>query len=157
MRRIAALALAGLLSAGVMHAALPALVPTPTPSPTPTPTPTVEKEGKIQGYAQKRPQGGWIGLEIKDSNFRLTFYNDKKKPIPADRTSATLKWSVHYQPNPERTELLPTDNPAVLASAYSVRAPYLFKLHVNLFAEGLTEPETYIIDIALDSAPADAP
>jgi hypothetical protein len=157
MRRIVALALAGLLSAGVVHAALPALVPTPTPTPSPTPSPTVEKEGKILGYAVKRPQGGWIGLEIKDSNFRLTFYNDKKKPIPADRSSATLKWSVHYQPNPERTELLPTDNPAVLASAYSVRAPYLFKLHVTLLADGLPDPETYIIDVALDGAPDSAP
>lgn len=156
MRRIAALALAGLLSCGVVHAALPALVPTPTPTPTPTPSPT-EKEGKIAGYAQKRPQGGWIGLEIKDSTFRLTFYNDKKKPIPADRSSAVLRWSVHYQPNAEHTELVPTDNPAVLASAYPVRAPYLFKLHVTLLADGLAEPEIYIIDVALDSGPADAP
>jgi hypothetical protein len=157
MRRIAALALAGLLCCGVLHAALPALVPTPTPTPTPTPSPTQEKEGKIAGYAHKRPQGGWIGLEIKDSTFRMTFYNDKKKPIPADRSSAALKWSVHYQPNPEHTELQPTDNPAVLASAYSVRAPYLFKLHVTLLADGLAEPETFIIDFALDSAPGDAP
>jgi hypothetical protein len=157
MRRIAALALAGLLCSGALHAALPALIPTPTPTPTPTPSPTVEKEGKILGYAKMRPQGGWIGLEIKDSNFRLTFYNDKKKPVPADRSSAALRWSVHYQPNPERTELLPTDNPAVLASSYPVKAPYLFKVHVALLADGLPEPETYIFDVALDSAPAGAP
>ncbi|HEY1848005.1 MAG TPA: hypothetical protein VGG37_02310, partial [Opitutaceae bacterium] len=35
-----------------------------------------EKEGTIEGTAIKRTVGdGWLGLQLKDGTFRLTFYN----------------------------------------------------------------------------------
>ena len=73
----------------------------------------------------RAPQGGWLGVEVADRTFRITFYNEKKKPVAADATSAILRWPVHYQPNDERTELLPTDDPAVLASPYAVKGPLI--------------------------------
>ncbi|HEY5228571.1 MAG TPA: hypothetical protein VIJ19_08515 [Opitutaceae bacterium] len=105
-----------------------------------------EKEGTIAGFAIKRADSGWLGLELKDSLFRMTFYNDKKKPVPADRPSAVVWWSVHYQPNPERTELTPADDPAVLASAYIVKDPHVFKLHITLIKPGTTDVESYVVD-----------
>jgi hypothetical protein len=86
-------------------------------------------------------------LELVDQAFRLTFYNAKKHPVAADKTSAVLWWPVHYQPNNERTELTPSDNPAVLASPYSVRPPYSFKLHISLLADGV-DPEDYVLDFS---------
>ena len=105
-----------------------------------------DKEGVILGTAIKRDASGWLGLELKGGTFQITFYNDKKKPVAADRSSAVLRWSVHYQPNPERTELVPTGDPSVLASSYQVKAPYAFKLHISLLAEGNSEVEGYVVD-----------
>ena len=92
-----------------------------------------------------RPQGGFLGVELKDNSFQITFYDAKKHPVAADRTSAILRWSVHYQPNDERTELVPTGNPAVLGNDYAVKPPYNFRLHVTLLGGGTDEPETYLV------------
>jgi len=124
MKRIVLLAFAGLLLQAT-HALADA----------PTPTPTEEKEGVISGTAIKRANGGWLGIEIKDQNFWLTFYNEKKKPVAADASAAVLWWPVNYQPNPERTELTSSSNPAVLASAYAVKPPYSFILHITLLTD----------------------
>jgi len=136
MKRTAALACTGLLLAAVCGAA-----------PRPTPVPTEEKEGTIAGIAVSRPQGGWLGVEIQDRTFRITFYNEKRKPVAADATSAILRWPVHYQPNDERIQLLPADDPSVLASPYVVKGPLAFKLHITLLNEGKPDAaESYVID-----------
>ncbi|HXQ81063.1 MAG TPA: hypothetical protein VN775_07115 [Opitutaceae bacterium] len=137
MNRIALLALAGLALTAPGKAA-----PRPTPAPTPT-----EEEGTVSGTPVARSQGGWLGVEVTDRTFKITFYNEKKKPVPADVSSAVLRWPVHYQPNDERTQLLPTDDPAVLASPYAVKGPLAFKLRITLLTEGKPDAvETYVID-----------
>jgi hypothetical protein len=123
----------------------------------PTPTPTEEPMGTISGTAIQRAHGGWLGIELKDQNFWLTFYNDKKKPVAADATAAVLWWPVNYQPNNERVELTPSSVPSVLTSAQVIKPPYSFKLHITLLTDAGTgappqpgsaapEPESYIID-----------
>jgi hypothetical protein len=107
-----------------------------------------DKEGTIAGTPIKRTGEGWLGIEIKGGTFQLTFYNDKKKPIPADKSSAVLRWPVHYQPNDERTELTGTDNPAVLGSAYPVKPPYAFKLHIALLSDSNKDVEGYVIEFS---------
>jgi len=94
-----------------------------------------DEVGKIAGVAIARDDG-YIGLQITDDVFVLTFYNAKKKPVPAQASSAVLRWSVHYQPNVERTELLPSGDPAVLTSSYPVRAPHTFIVHILLLFDG---------------------
>ncbi len=137
MKRFVFLMLVGFLTSGACGFAAPA----PTPD-------TDEKEGTIAGTPIQRPQGGWLGLELKDNSFVLTFYNAKKKPIPADKTSAILRWPVHYQPNDERTELTPTDDPAVFSSPYSVKPPHTFILHISLLSDPKEKPESYTIDFS---------
>lgn len=133
MRRLVLLAFAGLALSCLCRAADPA--------------PEDEKEGTVLGTPIARSGGGWLGLEIKDNAFVMTFYNAKKKHTPADASSAVLWWPVHYQPNPERTELVPTGDPAVLASAYSVKAPHTFVLHIVLLFEGKPDQsESYVIN-----------
>ncbi|HZZ20800.1 MAG TPA: hypothetical protein VFE25_15605 [Opitutaceae bacterium] len=107
-----------------------------------------EKEGTIVGMPIKRSGAGWLGLELKDSNFVLTFYNDRKKPVAADRPSAVVWWSVHYQPNAERTELTPGGSPSVLASSYFVKEPHSFKVHMTLLETGTSDVESYVVDFA---------
>jgi hypothetical protein len=148
MKRIAFFALIGLVLPA-FHAA----------ADTPTPTPTEEKEGTISGMGIHRANGGWIGIEVKDQNFLMTFYNEKKKPIAADVAAAVLWWPVQYQPNPERTELTGSSNPDVLASAYVVKPPYSFLLHITLLTDADSgaapsggepppAPESYVINFS---------
>jgi hypothetical protein len=131
-----------LLLAGLALMALPARAAAPLDA-------DDDKEGTISGMALARPQGGFIGVEIKDGSFRITFYNLKKKPTPADKASAVLRWPVHYQPNDERTLLTPGGDPSVLSSAYPVKPPHTFKLHISLLASDPTvEPEGYVVDFS---------
>ncbi len=141
MKRAVFLVFSGLVFSAACALAAPATPAAPTP-------PADEKEGTITGIAIGRPQGGWLGVELKGGAFRITFYNDKKKPTPADKASAVLRWPVHYQPNSERTELLPTDDPAVLASDYPVKSPHSFKLHISLLSGSSSDVESYVIDFA---------
>ena len=108
-----------------------------------------DEMGTISGMPIQRGQGGWLGIEIKNNCFVLTFYNEKKKPTPADASSAIMRWPVHYQPNDERTELLPSADPAVLTSAYAVRPPHSFLLHiVLLFAAKPDASEAYVVNFS---------
>jgi hypothetical protein len=136
MKRVVFMVLAGLLLSTASALAAPD-------------APADEKEGTIAGTPIKREHGGWLGVELKEGTFHLTFYNDKKKPIAADRTSAVFRWPVHYQPNDERTELVGTDNEAILASAYPVKPPYSFKLHIALLGgDQKDDVESYTIDFS---------
>lgn len=135
MKRLVLVAVAGLALCGLCRAADPA------------PDADAEKEGTVAGTPIARPQGGWLGLELKGNSFVMTFYNAKKKPAPADASSAVLWWPVHYQPNPERTELAATGDAAVLASSYSVKAPHTFLLHIVLLFTGKPDAsESYVIN-----------
>jgi hypothetical protein len=162
MKRIVLIAFAGLFLAAVRGSddtPTPTPTPTATPTPTPTPTPTEEKEGKILGTAVARGNGGFLGLEIKDECFVMTFYNAKKKPTPADVASAVMWWAVQYQPNNERVLLVPSDDPAKMSSPQVIRPPYTMKLHITLLSETATgethpggaaaaEPESYVVDFS---------
>ncbi len=119
MKRMVFLLLAGLLLSAAGGFAAPG-------------APADDKEGTIEGTAIQRPQGGWLGVAIKNGCFQLTFYNDKKKPIAADKSSAVFRWAVHYQPNDERTELTPGGDPSILVSSYPVKPPLAFILHIAL-------------------------
>jgi len=111
-------------------------------------TPDKDKEGTVSGIPIERAQGGWLGLELKGGTFQITFYDAKKKPVAADRSSAVLLWQVHYQPNPERTQLLPSGNPAVFTSPYPVKPPHAFKLHITLLTDGSPDVESYVVDFS---------
>ena len=101
----------------------------------------------IPGLTIARTKGGFLGLVLENSNFKLSFYNDKKEPLPVDVTRATARWPVHYSVYDERAVLTPTADKLALASAKFVRPPYQFKLYLTLLAEGSdTAPESYVID-----------
>ncbi len=62
------------------------------------PDPKKKKEepmGVIKGTEIKRANGTYLGLQVINNNFVLTFYDKKKKPAAMDVTRAAARW-----PNP---------------------------------------------------------
>jgi hypothetical protein len=137
MKRLLLLVVASVALAGFSRAA----------DPTPSPTGAKDEMGTIAGIPIQRASG-WLGLELVDNTFKLTFYNEKKKPVAADASSAVMRWAVKYQPNDERTLLTPAGS-SVLASSYVVKPPHAFQLHMTLlFADKPDASEPYLVDFS---------
>lgn len=113
------------------------------------PAPTKKKEdppAKIDGVAISRPNGGFLGLQVLNNNFVLTFYDAKKKKVAPDVARAAFRWPVKYQPGPEQTVLNPSGGFS-LASEKTVRPPLVFIVHISLFVEGNDEAvESYTVN-----------
>ena len=114
-----------------------------------TKTPTKpEPPAKIDGIVLNRPNGGFLGLQLLNSNFKLSFYDAKKKPATVDVARATARWPVHYKIGPdERAVLNPTADGKALTSTWFVRPPHTFKLYLSLLNDGQENAvESYVID-----------
>lgn len=106
------------------------------------------EEPQISGVEIPRPNGAFLGLEIVNNNFVLTFYNAKKEKVAPDVTRATMRWPVKYQPTDERTVLNPGGDGTSLTSPKVVRPPHNFRVFIALFVEGTDSAvETYSIDV----------
>ena len=104
-----------------------------------------EPEPTIPGISVARKNGGFIGIEIADGGFKLSFYDAKKKQVPYDVARATARWNPSYKKGDERRVLNPSGDGKTLTSA-AVRAPYLFKLYVTLLSEDDQAVESFVID-----------
>ncbi len=104
--------------------------------------------GKIDG--QEIPRGGgFLGLQIVNGNFKLTFYDAKKKPTAPDVARAALRWDAKYKVGNERVVLLPAGDGKSMTAAKAIRPPYMFKLFITLIKEGADESapgETLVVD-----------
>ena len=106
-----------------------------------------EPPGKVEGISISRPGGGFLGLQLKNNNFMLTFYDAKKHKVTPDVSLAALRWPVKYQPGPERTVLNPGYDASSLTSPKAIRPPHDFKLYIALLVEGSDKAvESYAID-----------
>lgn len=92
---------------------------------------TEVKMGKIDGLEVARGQT-FLGIQIVNGVFKLTNYDKMKKPVAADFTKVALRWTVNYQPNPERTLLTPSGGVGAFSSEKVVKPPYSFRLFVTL-------------------------
>ncbi len=106
------------------------------------------EEAKIPGLTIPRAKGGFLGLVVTETNnFKLSFYDENKKPLPVDVARANLRWPVHYSTFDERTVLTPTDDGLALTSNKFVRPPFTFRLFMTLVVDGSDQPpESYVID-----------
>ena len=97
-------------------------------------------EPKIPGFVISRRDGGFLSLLVDDNgNFRLTFYDAKKKAVPVDVARARARWSVRYKATDERTVLIPTADGSALTSPLVIRPPYIYRIYLSLFVEGSEE------------------
>lgn len=141
-----------LLAALWLSAALPLAAQSPAPATAPktgkgATAPAAKAEPTIKGIVLNRPKGGFLGLTVEGNNFKLSFYDAKKKPAPVDVALATARWPVHYSAYDERAVLTPNGDGTALTSPKYVRPPYAFKLYLSLFKEGSQDAvESYVID-----------
>lgn len=116
---------------------------------------SVEPIGKVDGLSIPRPSGGFLGLQIVNNHFVLSFYNAKQRKTAPDVARATVRWPVKYQPNDDRAVLNPGSDGTSLTSGKTVRPPHTFKVALSLFVEGSEDAvESYSVDYP---ASADAP
>jgi hypothetical protein len=105
-----------------------------------------EAPPKIEGMEIARSSKGFLGLQVADGNFKLSFYNAEKKVAAPDVVRAVLRWTPSYKPGNEVYVLGPGDGKS-LTVAKTVRPPYHFKLFISLFVEGNDNPvESYVVD-----------
>lgn len=109
-----------------------------------------EEPAKIEGMEIARGSHGFLGLQIVNGTFKMSFYDTKKKPAPPDVARAILRWEAKIKAPPERVVMLPGGEANTFVSEKIVRPPYNFKLTILLLPaapEG-TEPvpETLLVD-----------
>lgn len=114
--------------------------------------PTTEKDGPppIEGVEIARPTGAFLGLNIVNGRFVLTFYNADREKTAPDVVRASLRWPVKYQPSDERVVLNPSGDGVSLTSGKVIRPPHNFRVYIALFVEGNDDPvETHSVQFAL--------
>lgn len=89
-----------------------------------------EELPKIPGTVINRPNGTFLGLEVVGGNFKLTFYDNKHKPMAVDVTRATARWPNPRAPGDNRTVL--NGSGTALVGAKPVIPPYTFNVFITL-------------------------
>ncbi|MEY4940571.1 MAG: hypothetical protein RIQ93_2306 [Verrucomicrobiota bacterium] len=102
----------------------------------------IKKEEPATIEGQSIPRGDrFLGLQIKDGNFKLTFYDAGKKPIPPDVARAALRWDTKTKFGPDRVLLTPGGDAHSLTSERVIRPPYFFKLTLVLLGDNAAADE----------------
>ena len=105
---------------------------------------------KIEGMEIARGNRGYLGLQIVNGAFKMSFYDAKKKPTAPDVARALLRWDAKYKVGQERLVLNPGGDGTSLAAPKTIRPPYNFKLFITLVKDATEneEPvgETHVID-----------
>ncbi len=92
-----------------------------------------KKEGekpKIEGIEIQRGDT-YMGIQLVNGTFKLSFYDAKKQPVPPDVTRAVLRWKNPNESLPQ-TDVLNPDGQA-LASPKVIKPPHTFSLSIILF------------------------
>lgn len=90
----------------------------------------VEAEPVIPGTNVVRSDGTYLGLEVVDGRFKLSFYDKKKKIMAPNVTRAAARWPDPRAPGDDRTVLNPSGN--ALVGAKPVRPPFTFNVYLTL-------------------------
>ncbi len=146
MKFNAALAKSVLMAASI-GLVIPVLAQTRARAPGTKQGPAEEEEGVIEGVSIQRPDGSWLGLSMEGTSFKLSFYDDKKKPVAADRSHGNVRW-IPAGRSPERGVLNRSSDGLSLVGNRPVRKPWVFKVFLTLLDDAGQATETYTVDIS---------
>ncbi len=99
-------------------------------------------EATIPGVSAPRAKGGFIGIEVNDSGFKLSFYDKDKKAVDCDVARAAVRWKPDYKIGEERRVLNPSGDGKTLVST-PVRPPYNFRFSLTLLSENGEAVESF--------------
>lgn len=108
-----------------------------------------DEEGKITGITLNRQSGQFLGLEIVGGNFKLSFYDEKKKPVPVDAAVArgSARWDNKQKLGTDFTVLNRSGDGLTLVGAKFVRPPYNFIVFLSLLNEAGDVIESYPVNM----------
>ncbi|HKB57192.1 MAG TPA: hypothetical protein VKC51_06350 [Lacunisphaera sp.] len=152
-------AFVGLLFVASLMQAQPAPAPAPAPKPADPATPTTpaakpevtaktapdktpaakdkkvtkeEPPPKIPGVEIARPNGTFLGLEVAGGNFKLTFYDKKKKPMAVDVTRGMARWPNKKSATTGDNRTVLNGSGTFLVGAKPVVPPFAFNVYLTL-------------------------
>lgn len=108
-----------------------------------TKTPDVPK---IPGTTIARANGTFLGLEVEGGNFKLSFYDQKKKLAAPDVTRASVRWPNTRGPGDFRTMLNPGGK--ALVGSKPVVPPFTFNVYLTLLqgdGDDAKAVETFVV------------
>jgi hypothetical protein len=97
---------------------------------------------KIAGIEVPRAKGGFMGVQIVNSTFKISFYDAKKKPVAPDVVRAVLRWDPKYKVGKDRVVLNADGDGLSLSAPRNIRPPYQFKLFITLISDAKETGET---------------
>ncbi|HWA25655.1 MAG TPA: hypothetical protein VG734_08350 [Lacunisphaera sp.] len=139
-----------LAAASLAHGeAAPATKPTPAPAAPAGPTPAppaatkttkpakpeakkVEVLPKIPGTVITRENGNFLGLQVINGNFVLTFYDKKHKPMAADVTRVAARWPNTRTGTPSDYRTVLNGSGSAMTGARTVLPPFNFNVYLTL-------------------------
>ncbi|HRI82290.1 MAG TPA: hypothetical protein PLF88_07630 [Opitutaceae bacterium] len=105
-----------------------------------------DEMGVIPGVTLTRADGTFLGLEVVNGNFKLTFYDKKKKPARANVARATARWNANQKTGQDFTVLNPSGDTALVGTKF-VRPPYNFIVFLVLLNEAGDVVENYQVNM----------
>jgi hypothetical protein len=109
-----------------------------------------KEEPKIEGIEIPRANKTYLGLQLVNGAFKMTFYDQEKKPTTPDVARAALRWDAKYKVGQERIILNPGGDPNSLTNPKPIRPPYTFKLFITLLKDSADGDnpvgESFVID-----------
>ena len=137
-----------LLMAASIGMVVPLMAQTaPKPKPEATKKEQAEPEPKIEGITIARKDGRFLGLTVEGVQFKLRFYDAKKKPETADAARASARWSPINVKAEQRAVLNPADGGKALVSPGVVRPPLTFRVFFTLFSASDEVIETFVVEM----------
>ena len=95
---------------------------------------------------ERKSKKGYLGLELVDFKYKLTFYGEDKEPIKADVPRALFRWPRKNRSGTERYLLSAGSEASVLTSPRNVKPPFNFRLFIVLLDDDEeTKSETYVV------------
>jgi hypothetical protein len=94
------------------------------------------------GVNLARASGGWLNVEAADNRLTLRFFDAEKKEVAPDVTRASAR--IVYPAREDRRGVLNREGD-LLRSPATVSPPFVFRIHLSLFRDGASEPESFVV------------
>lgn len=106
--------------------------PAPEPAPAKPAVKKVEQEkmGVIPGMTIARPNGTFLGFELVDGKFKVSFYDKKKKPMAVDVDGGLVRWPNVRGSGDQRSPL--NVSGTALVAVKIAPPPYNYTVYITL-------------------------